>query len=196
MRGGRRRRPRRGRIRGLRPAVGALQEGYGWRNKTRTVEVPYDDWTLDGEPLRDFIRTASPAEMAAPASEVTLLSERWVPSAPVRVLERLLLGAPADFDDGRIALYVCQCMASRPSRPKSWWARSSGGTSLAGGLRTKRPRLRASAVLALRTRRLSLRAERRVGKVAVTRSVSAYVPLRGAQRGTDRARNGAAGRPT
>ena len=93
---------------GLRPAVGSFQEGYGWRNKTRLVEVPYEDWTLNGEPLRDLIRAAFPDDMAAPVSEVTLLSQRWVSSAPVRALERLLSGAPGDFDDGRTALYVCQ----------------------------------------------------------------------------------------
>jgi hypothetical protein len=93
---------------GLRSAVRSFQQGYGWRDKTRTVEVPYDDWTLDEQPLRDLIRSAFPDDMAAPVSEVTLLSERWVPSAPVGALERLLSGTPGDFEDGRIALYVCQ----------------------------------------------------------------------------------------
>ena len=93
---------------GLREAVGTFQEGYGWRNKSRIHEVVYEDWTLDGEPLRDIIRAGFPEDLAAPQSEVTLLSDRWVPSAPLRTLERLLVGAPGDFEDGRIALFVCQ----------------------------------------------------------------------------------------
>jgi hypothetical protein len=93
---------------GLRRTVGSFREGYGWGDKTGTVEVAYEDWTIDGEPLRDLIRGAFPEDLAAPVWEVTLLSERWVPSAPVRALECLLAGAPGDFDDGRIALYVCQ----------------------------------------------------------------------------------------
>ena len=93
---------------GLRSAVGRFQEGYGRGGKTRTVEVLHEEWTLDGEPLRDVIRLSFPDEMASPVEEVTLLSDRWVSSTPVRALERLLAGSPGDFDDGRIALYVCQ----------------------------------------------------------------------------------------
>jgi hypothetical protein len=93
---------------GLRDAVASFRQGYGWGDKTRVQEVAFEDWTLDGELLRDLIRRSFPEDMAAPDGEVTLLSDRWVASAPVRALERLLAGQPGDFDDGRIALYVCK----------------------------------------------------------------------------------------
>ena len=93
---------------GLRDSVGSFQEGSGWGNKIRVQEVPFEDWTLDGELLRDVIRKAVAGQVAAPDGEGTPLSDRWVASTPVEALERLLAGQPGDFDDGRIALYVCQ----------------------------------------------------------------------------------------
>jgi hypothetical protein len=93
---------------GLRDAVGSFREAAGFGNKIRVHEVPFEDWTLDGRLLRDVIRDAVAEQMAAPGGEVTLLSDRWVAPAPVEALERLLAGRPGDFEDGPIALYVCQ----------------------------------------------------------------------------------------
>lgn len=93
---------------GLRDSVGSFRETSGFRNKIRVHEVPFEDWTLDGQLLRDVIRDAVAEQIPAPDGEVTLLSDRWVASAPVAALERLLAGRPGDFGDGRIALYVCQ----------------------------------------------------------------------------------------
>ena len=93
---------------GLRDAVGSFTEGRLFGKKLRVVEVPFEDWTLDGELLRDVIRAAVAEHIAAPAGEITPLSDRWHAAVPIEALERLLVGRPGDFDDGRIALYLCQ----------------------------------------------------------------------------------------
>lgn len=93
---------------GLRDAVSWFSEASTWGNKSRVHEVPFEDWTLDGELLREMIRSLASEQIAAPGEEVTLLSDRWVGSTAVKAIARLLAGRPGHFDDGRIALYVCQ----------------------------------------------------------------------------------------
>ncbi len=93
---------------GLREAVGSFREQSGWRDKDHVHRVHFEDWTLDGQLLRDLIRENAAEQIATPDGEVTPLSDRWVATVPVAALERLLAGGPGEFADGRIALYVCQ----------------------------------------------------------------------------------------
>lgn len=94
---------------GLRAAVRSFHEAGGiLGNQTREHAVAFEDWTLDGQLLRDVIRDVAAAQVAAPDEEVTPLADRWITSAPIDALDRLLAGHPGDFEDGRIALYVCQ----------------------------------------------------------------------------------------
>jgi len=65
-------------------------------------EVAFEDWVIDGVPLRTL------AGKGEPAQEMTRLCLKplWLEDA-TRGLLGLLGRAPADFDDGRCALLVC-----------------------------------------------------------------------------------------
>lgn len=65
-------------------------------------EVAFEDWAIDGVPLRTL------AGKGEPAQEMTRLCLKplWLEDA-TRGLLGLLGRAPADFDDGRCALLVC-----------------------------------------------------------------------------------------
>lgn len=79
-----------------------IKHGSGVFAKEAAHEVAFEDWALDGVPLREL------AGKGEPVQEMTrlCLEPLWLEDA-TRGLLGLLGRAPADFDDGRCALLVC-----------------------------------------------------------------------------------------
>lgn len=74
------------------------------RNRLVVHELVYEDWVVDGIPLRQLV-SARP-ETPRPVQEKTRLCEMW-PETAFDGLRRLLGDEPCDFNDGRVALLVC-----------------------------------------------------------------------------------------
>jgi hypothetical protein len=74
-----------------------------WPDKGDVVhEVTFEDWAVDGVPLRELIGESEPVQHMTRLC----LDELWLEEATHGLL--ILLGrARADFDDGRCALLVC-----------------------------------------------------------------------------------------
>ena len=68
---------------------------------TREVEVPFEDWTIDGVPLRTLLGGPGVVEHTT-----DLRADQ--PAAAVESVRRLLGEAPADAAGGRVSLLVCE----------------------------------------------------------------------------------------
>ncbi|SDZ21904.1 hypothetical protein SAMN05444365_107133 [Micromonospora pattaloongensis] len=82
-------------------------EHTGWVGNRKVVhEVPFEDWIVDGVPLRELV--TADRQPPNPAQEMTPLCElgTW-PETAVESLRRLLGDEPGDFDDGRVPLLFC-----------------------------------------------------------------------------------------
>ena len=62
------------------------------------------DFAIDGHLLRETLRTGT--DLAAIEQETTLLRADW-PHAAIEQINRLMLAAPGEFKDGRVALLLC-----------------------------------------------------------------------------------------
>jgi len=80
---------------GLAPAT----TSYSDRGHERIVH--FQDWTVDGQPLRTLVGARPPQEMT-PLSE-----DAFWPRVAVDHLRQLLGERPGEFADGRLALLVC-----------------------------------------------------------------------------------------
>lgn len=78
-----------------------------WRMERSTESLDFQDWTIDGVPLRDLASHRGPDPVPhEPVQEMTWLSEE-APAAAVQHLQRLLGQQPGDFPDGRVSVLVC-----------------------------------------------------------------------------------------
>lgn len=92
--------------------TGAMTRGSEWyrdrwfRSRCREVAVHFDDWLVDGVPLRRLVSSRRGGEVV---EQMTLLDhERQNPEETMRYLARLSGHGEAAFADGRIPLLVCQ----------------------------------------------------------------------------------------
>lgn len=68
----------------------------------RVVVVPFEDWTVDGTPLRSLLGWAQPPQQMTPLSH-----EDFWPRVAVMHLRQLLGEVPGEFGDGRLAMLLC-----------------------------------------------------------------------------------------
>lgn len=102
---------------GTAPARTTWTEAVGfWRPRRVARETPFEDWTIDGVPLREL--AAAGRGSPGPAQEITALDESR-PTGAVAALRRLLGVEPGDFGDGRVSLLVCPLCADLGCRALS-----------------------------------------------------------------------------
>ena len=85
---------------GLTPASTSYTNGAS--GEIREVEVAFEDWTVDGTPLRSLLGWARPPQQMTP-----LCGDSFWPRVAVEHLRQLLGEAPGEFDDGRVAMLRC-----------------------------------------------------------------------------------------
>ena len=71
----------------------------------REVPVAFLDLVVDERPLRTLFDI--PEELAPVEFETTAFRDDWVPRAALEQLDRLLGLLPGDFEDGRVAVFLC-----------------------------------------------------------------------------------------
>jgi hypothetical protein len=88
--------------------LGTAPATTGWHEHRRKArvwhEVAFDDWVIDGTPLRQ--RVSARSGDVEPAQQLTCLDPA-APSIAVAGLRALLGESAPDFDDGRVALLTC-----------------------------------------------------------------------------------------
>lgn len=85
---------------GLTAASTTYTDGSG--RVSREVAVSFEDWTIDGTPLRTLLGWARPPQEMTPLS-----SEGFWSTVAVRHLRELLGELPGEFNDGRVAMLRC-----------------------------------------------------------------------------------------
>jgi hypothetical protein len=71
----------------------------------RGIPVEFLDLMVDKQRLRDLLDI--PEDLAAVELETTAFRDDWPPVSALEQLDRLLGVLPGDFDDGRIAVFLC-----------------------------------------------------------------------------------------
>ncbi len=90
--------------------LGLVQTTTSWtetsgffRSRTREEGYAFEDWTVDGTPLRQLLDSGT---LDGLKQETTHLTEHSDQDA-VAQIDRLLGHGPPDFEDGRVALLIC-----------------------------------------------------------------------------------------
>ena len=76
--------------------------GHGSGRRARRVVVHFEDWTVDGTPLRTVVGEDGPAQEMTPLS-----TEGFWPQVAADHLRQLLGEAPPSFPSRRVPLLVC-----------------------------------------------------------------------------------------
>lgn len=95
--------PQRQRL-GLAPANTSYTDGSS--GTSREVGVRFEDWTIDGTPLRELVGWARPSQEMTPLSR-----EGFWPHVAVEHVRQLLGKAPGEFEDGRVPVLRCPVCA-------------------------------------------------------------------------------------
>ncbi len=95
---------------GTSPVVVSDRHSAGWFGKKVITEVRrFDDWTVDGTPLRQLVaeRYGVLQDQRLPDEHPPLREDAFWPRLAVQNLRSLLGEAPGDFGDRRVVLLYC-----------------------------------------------------------------------------------------
>lgn len=87
---------------GKRNQLGLTPASTSYTDAGREVEVVFEDWTIDGTPLRSLLGWARPPQEMTPLS-----SAGFWPRVAAQNLHELLGEVPSEFEDGRVPLLRC-----------------------------------------------------------------------------------------